>query len=272
MELPHIGQHCFVCNKNDYLPVRCSYCDKLLCLEHKSNHSDCPLNEKTFHLDYIEPVTSIREPCFFCKKPFMKLKLVECNQCRKSFCLNHRHQNEHDCKGRVGFAAMTSSTSQLIREKSLKALEQLKVLAKSGGPKNLIPMKQGNSKLAKRVRLMKLKMNSAGPPGTPEENRLHFLVKYQHDNSLTIGSSAINKTVNCYTSPDYYLGKLLDWVARQFDIPVASNACQVRLFFIKLTDDGTELLLDSNEKFKEYIDNSILDTGDEIFLMYKKQE
>ncbi len=43
MEFDDLGKRCFLCNQQDYLPIKCDLCNKFFCLEHSSIDShQCP--------------------------------------------------------------------------------------------------------------------------------------------------------------------------------------------------------------------------------------
>lgn len=137
MELPHIGQHCSdtLCKRLDFLPVKCDACQKIFCNDHYAYTShncpeaykkdnqvpvcplcNCPVSLGTAgalpdevvgrHIDndcQSETAQSRRKVynnrCAVkgCKnKEVMPLK---CDRCHKNFCLRHRHEMDHECRG-----------------------------------------------------------------------------------------------------------------------------------------------------------------------------
>lgn len=232
MELPELGAHCQVCNRNDYLPFKCTYCSKMVCLEHKSNHFDCPINKQTFdsssNLNSNNTLPeSLKEVCQVCKSPFLKVELVLCNHCSKNYCLSHRHQHQHDCPSIETERDLSKLSAQHLAEKSREALEKLKPHLKVGPPKSLLApaaKPQDNSKLAKKVRLMKLKLNSRGVHGTPEKDRIYFICKYCHNpESCQSHESNEGKCINFYASPEQSIGRLVDWTANELNVSYSNN-------------------------------------------------
>ncbi|KAK3783690.1 hypothetical protein RRG08_025314 [Elysia crispata] len=139
MELPHIGQHCNepTCKQLDFLPMKCDACDKIFCRDHivYSTHSCsesykknnqipvCPLCDRPCplmkgELPDIVVGRHIESDCQSdpakerrkvytnkCSKKGCKQKElipVKCETCQKNFCLRHRHERDHDCKGFQG--------------------------------------------------------------------------------------------------------------------------------------------------------------------------
>ena len=88
-----IGKHCNECNQLDYLPFLCNNCKKFFCVEHRKNHICIP-SKKPKKLKKTTRI--INEPCFFnkCKKS----KIQRCKLCGKDYCIDHRHQEVHNCE------------------------------------------------------------------------------------------------------------------------------------------------------------------------------
>ena len=47
MEFYDLGQHCFFCKQQDYLPFKCINCKKFFCKEHKNAHECNSLHSPT---------------------------------------------------------------------------------------------------------------------------------------------------------------------------------------------------------------------------------
>ncbi|XP_018497656.1 AN1-type zinc finger protein 2A [Galendromus occidentalis] len=131
MEFPHLGEHCSVtsCKILDFLPIKCDACSKTFCGDHFSYQSHgCAIR----HVDDVQvpvcpmcscPVTGFRRgdpPDIavsqhldnMCKNPGKKVYTnrcsartcknkeivpIRCAQCRRNFCLKHRHPTDHEC-------------------------------------------------------------------------------------------------------------------------------------------------------------------------------
>jgi len=136
MELPHLGEQCDYknCGQLDFLPIKCYCCHKKFCNEHfqYENHECpekhtkdvqvpvCPLCDKpvptpkgvsadttvSAHIDRdckSDPAVAKRNKIYTnrcnvkkCKQKEM-MKVV-CDQCKISFCLKHRHPQDHQCQ------------------------------------------------------------------------------------------------------------------------------------------------------------------------------
>lgn len=136
MEFPHIGKHCHQtdCKQLDFLPMKCDACSEIFCNDHihynthscpesykKDNQVPvCPLCNKPIplkkgevpdtvvgqHIDsdcQSDPAKERRK--VYTNKCSMKgckvkeLIPVKCEKCQKNYCLRHRFENDHNCKG-----------------------------------------------------------------------------------------------------------------------------------------------------------------------------
>ena len=96
MELPEIGQQCSmeICNQLDFLPIKCSYCQKVFCKDHSSlvSHNCQCLNEPQVP-KVIKEVQDFRPKCSFgvCEKK----AVTTCPVCDNQFCMDHRLEVDH---------------------------------------------------------------------------------------------------------------------------------------------------------------------------------
>ena len=129
MELPHLGEQCEVdsCGQLDFLPIKCYGCHKKFCTDHfqYENHNCpvrhtkdvqvpvCPLCDSpvptakgvspdttvSAHIDRdckSDPAVAKRNKVYTNKCSVKKCKQkemmkVQCDQCKQSYCLKHRH-------------------------------------------------------------------------------------------------------------------------------------------------------------------------------------
>lgn len=148
MEFPDLGQHCSVgtCKQLDFLPMKCDSCHKIFCNDHfsyakhecpeayrKNNQVPvCPLCNTPIpvkrgeapdllvgqHIDndcQSDPAKQKRKiytnKCNVkgCKQK--ELIPVSCDRCQLNFCLRHRLESDHDCKGFEGSGRAVSSAA-----------------------------------------------------------------------------------------------------------------------------------------------------------------
>ncbi|OTF74448.1 hypothetical protein BLA29_003679 [Euroglyphus maynei] len=136
MEFPDLGKHCALkeCNRLDFLPIKCSSCEKIYCSEHymfQAHHCEsnrivdhqvpiCPMCNRPVPLKFGESLDvkvgeHIDRNCdgqLNTKRKVYKnrcsvdgcrqkeLIKLECDQCGLNHCLRHRHPADHDCHGR----------------------------------------------------------------------------------------------------------------------------------------------------------------------------
>ncbi|KAI1709382.1 AN1-like zinc finger domain-containing protein [Ditylenchus destructor] len=164
-EFPHIGAHCSVpeCRMLDFLPMKCDACSSVLCRQHiqydehrcESAHRKnvqvpvCPLCDKPVptgknelpdmkvgeHIDRdckSDPAQKNRlkvGQCsmIVCKK--RELVPIQCRDCRRNFCLGHRHFDQHSCQGRRENALLRPLTG--TNSKQQTSTENDEALAKA---------------------------------------------------------------------------------------------------------------------------------------------
>uniref|UniRef100_A0A0V0GD02 Putative zinc finger an1 type protein n=1 Tax=Triatoma dimidiata TaxID=72491 RepID=A0A0V0GD02_TRIDM len=136
MEFPDLGEHCSfqICNRLDFLPLKCDACQNIFCYEHirYESHSCttgcmkdvqvpvCPLCNKPvpsprgerpdiavgLHIDndcQSDPAIGCRQVfkhrCALkgCKRK--EVIPIKCNDCNFNYCITHRHATDHNCFG-----------------------------------------------------------------------------------------------------------------------------------------------------------------------------
>ncbi|XP_022326021.1 AN1-type zinc finger protein 2A-like isoform X1 [Crassostrea virginica] len=182
MEFPDLGQNCHEknCKQLDFLPMKCDACSQIFCRDHiHYNTHSCP---ESYKKDNQVPVCPLCNNPIPVKKGEMpddvvgqhidrdcqsdparnrrkvytnrcsskgckqkELIPVLCESCHQNFCLKHRHETDHDCKGfqatgrgvsRAGAAAIfrnpqssnkptTSGTSRPPTKPQITPLSQL---------------------------------------------------------------------------------------------------------------------------------------------------
>jgi len=146
MELPELGKACehSTCSRLDFLPYLCSLCKKIFCEDHRefSRHS-CP---EQYRVDAKVPICPkcnepipvkpgddpnikvnqhIENNCS--KMPKIKTYPNRCNvkgckkkevipflcrNCKVNFCISHKFEKDHDCKGWVHPSARSQPTKK----------------------------------------------------------------------------------------------------------------------------------------------------------------
>lgn len=125
-----------------------------------------------------------------------------CSHCKLHFCLQHRHQVDHQCSKYEKPKEIMPETSKLVDM----------IVSKNREKK---PTRQGvkSEKLAAKVQLMKLKQNSKGAKELPITERVYFLVK------LPFGK----KDEAVFVSNLWSIGKCIDNIASLCQVPNNNN-------------------------------------------------
>lgn len=280
MELPHLGQQCEVCRRNDYLPFKCTHCDKIVCVDHRNDHGlECSLNKAHYEVtpDVLDSA-SIKQACDYCRKITLKLELVECQHCKEQHCLYHRHQVQHDCKqlekDQIIIKKEIEDRSERQREalNKLKEITKLRPYAPTNPPKSIQPIDPKKQELARRVRVMKIKQFARGPPNILQEDKIYFEVRFAHEPQSPLSDPAKHNTsVKIFTTLKHTLGRMIDWSSDELRL-INKNHLQEtsQLIFQKRTDSGDLITLDSQKCFSFYLNNTQLLNGDEIIITYTK--
>ncbi|CAC5414527.1 AN1-type zinc finger protein 2B,AN1-type zinc finger protein 2A [Mytilus coruscus] len=136
MELPGLGESCQAteCKQLDFLPMKCDACGKIFCRDHiHYNTHECPESYKKDNQVPVcplcnSPIAVKKEElpdvivgrhidndcqsdlakkrrkiytnrCSFKSCKHKELIPVNCDKCHQNFCLKHRHELDHRCKG-----------------------------------------------------------------------------------------------------------------------------------------------------------------------------
>ena len=85
------------CNQIDYLNFHCNVCGKNLCKNHYHHEESCPFSEKKEEAKKKVEFNYQIKKCDFCKGDIKNIEPVQCEYCKKMFCLKHRLEFDHDC-------------------------------------------------------------------------------------------------------------------------------------------------------------------------------
>ncbi|ELU06762.1 hypothetical protein CAPTEDRAFT_104642 [Capitella teleta] len=162
-----IGAHCTAphCHQLDFLPIKCFLCEQIFCKIHAAyeNHK-CPKFDNTI----VDPGKSlaITYTCHFkaCKQ--REQTQVICPMCNRTFCLQHRHAQDHECPMLEAPKERMPNTRDHIQ----------KILTEKPTRKQKMLSKKACITAAK-VQLMKIKMKAVGKKGIPEAEQFFLAVK-----------------------------------------------------------------------------------------------
>lgn len=284
MELPDIGQVCVICRRNDYLPFKCSHCEKIVCIDHRADHGpECPLEKTSFQLDQSNPSISLRAACDFCKRITLELELSKCDKCIGRHCLHHRHYVQHNC---CGHEVDLERAKREAEDKVRRQQEAISLIKETYKPKvqptasssisksKPLPSDPKKRELAKRLRVMRLKQFAKGPSNILDADRIYFEATFCHQPESSLSSETKHgKSIKMFTRIDYPIGRMLDWCAAELDLANKNNIVAAdQLVFQKQMDTGEMLTLNNSSKFGENMEANNLDNGDELFLTYLRLE
>ena len=138
MEFEHVGLHCSVCRRKDFLPVKCDRClrhfcqpcigddhHRSLCQNRDMTSFDCPVCGKSVKHDRAEDINEVwslhyatscsqsevssgkgsakTAHCAYsqCRKQLGPSNRFSCPRCRREVCLAHRMPESHECSAIV---------------------------------------------------------------------------------------------------------------------------------------------------------------------------
>lgn len=251
MEFPDLGNNCTMkdCQQLDFLPVTCFYCEKLFCKTHflPFDHS-CPNHKEAPERDSD---SKCNLELYNCSLPSCSNKeLVEmlCPYCQQHYCLEHRHQVDHQCSKLEKPQEKMTQTAALVQQIQQKNAEKK-------------PIRQGvkSDKLAAKVQLMKLKQHSKGLAELPAEERIYFLV------ALPSGK----KEESVFVSKLWSVGKCIDSIASSFQVANhnnISNKPQLNLF----SSRGDCFSDKKDVTIKELVESEVIFNGQSVTLKYSE--
>lgn len=251
MEFPTLGDRCAVtdCGQLDFLPVGCSACGATFCKDHylPFQHS-CPASSLPQRPDGGSQ-DSQPPPLPVCALTSCRTKeLVEmlCPHCQLHFCLQHRHQVDHNCVHYAPPQERMVQTAALVQQIQEKAA-------------NKKPTRQGvkSDQLAAKVQLMKLKQKSKGLTELPAQERVYFLVE------LPLEGKAPEAV---FVSSTWSIGKCVDYIASLCRIPNYNNQAGRPHLTLGSFSDRMDVIL------KDLLDGQLLYNGQTISLHYIEKE
>lgn len=247
MEFPSLGQRCHMadCQQLDFLPISCAHCNLVFCREHFQPfvHS-CP-HEPTAQKNVGESASEV----YMCSLPNCSLKeLIQmpCTHCMLHFCLQHRHQVDHQCTKLEAPKETMVQTAELVKQ----------IQMKHSGKKSSQGAK--SEKLAAKVQLMKLKQNSVGEKQLPADERVYFSVQTP------------TQVASVFVSKLWSLGKCIDFIASATGISNFNNVAgkpHLNLF----TASGDLLSERKDALLSELFDKEMVFNGQSVVLKYVDQ-
>jgi len=90
----YIGAHCAKCQQIDYLPFKCTKCNRSYCKDHRSH--GCQIDSKVIDNQNTSKINTKKCPMNGCNDNLVIS--YKCNMCNIQYCIKHRHHLDHATK------------------------------------------------------------------------------------------------------------------------------------------------------------------------------
>ncbi|CCX06178.1 hypothetical protein FPQ18DRAFT_334321 [Pyronema domesticum] len=275
-----IGSHCDLdtCRQLDFLPFTCTYCKGTFCGKHRSvaDHScpkyDSAAAERAAAAARAASVSSYRPRptsmlAGLCAATRCKINIntatqpgVNCEKCRKQYCITHRLPDTHDCK------PPSIPVMNLAEEKGKAALEWFKKVTTEtkkmeektgGGLLGAFGVQKKPPPKTSVAAVMKMKKEAKGDEKVPVPKRVYVHVEAE----ARTATARIPRGVFWY-SKEWKVGRVLDAAAKSLQVTnvnnqVDSDEKKLRIFHV----EGGRVL-----EFNEMIGDIAVD-GNTLVLM-----
>ena len=108
------------CNQIDYLNFHCNVCGKNLCKTHYHHELSCPFaKNKEENKEKVEFNYQIKK-CDFCSEEIKNIEPVQCEFCKKLFCLKHRLESDHNCpsiQNKISMEDIHKKNKDLVKQR-----------------------------------------------------------------------------------------------------------------------------------------------------------
>ncbi|KAL5466983.1 hypothetical protein EMCRGX_G031148 [Ephydatia muelleri] len=244
MEL-NVGEQCTfaLCKRLDFLPFLCDGCGQVFCKEHRTQDSHSCTH--IAHPPKIQAEATVAPAFYLCSLPGCgrkEIAEIKCTLCSHTFCLHHRHQEDHGCPVLKG--AMESPS---LITPAPKKLEEGKANARKGAK---------SESCASKVALMKMKMNAQGASSIPQEDRIYYHVTLPEGDSLL--------TAALFFSKEWSVGKAVDFIAHKYNLRNENNVVTSKKLLL-FAPDGRAFAL--QDVFLSLLD--IAPSGSTLMLQYQ---
>ena len=110
-----------LCNQIDYLNFHCNACGKNLCKNHYHHELSCPfsINKREENKKNVEFNYQIKN-CDFCKGEIKNMEPIQCQFCKKLFCLKHKLESDHNCpsiQNKISIEDAHKKNKDLVKQK-----------------------------------------------------------------------------------------------------------------------------------------------------------
>ncbi|ESO90325.1 hypothetical protein LOTGIDRAFT_123476 [Lottia gigantea] len=254
-EFSEVGKHCSVsdCKQLDFLPFDCDRCGLVFCKLHKAtdNHQ-CSQHLKVDSRPEYHGPKGIS--CFYSDCKNRELTPIPCIKCYNSYCLKHRHAQDHDCK--------VLQEETINKELDSKTTQHVKEILASKEPVVKKQFKKGSksAKTAAKVALMKIKMTATGNKSIPDSEKIFLQIHLPQKSST--------KSKNLFFSKKWSVGKIIDYTADISSLNNTNNTGDPLKLRIFNSEDGD--MIKTDEIMENVINNDSIPvySGSSIILEY----
>eukprot|EP00051_Salpingoeca_urceolata_P008533 m.106827 g.106827 ORF g.106827 m.106827 type:complete len:271 (-) comp15804_c0_seq1:136-948(-) len=217
MELPHLGAQCSMpsCKQLDFLPVKCSACQKSFCAKHGSRTSHGCSASSTVRAPtdagVVNP-TPCEDGC--CAPDCSQPAATTCIKCNIRVCVSHRHPPAHACGSVVADNQAKKERVAAVAQAKQHYTEAVQAAKAKRASK---PLSAKAQKMAAKVALMKIKGKAIGDKSIPQDKRLYLLVFYHPADAGPKPGTPL------FVSSRWASGKALDKMASKLGVPNRNN-------------------------------------------------
>ncbi|EGS21811.1 zinc finger domain-containing protein [Thermochaetoides thermophila DSM 1495] len=262
-----VGSHCQYppCNQLDFLPFRCQSCNKVFCLEHRTEDGHQCTNKGAWAerrrqaelarrgagegkrmRDFISQKPCAHDGC----KTIIGTSLVpgvHCQECNRDYCMKHRLKEDHDCakKPPIGARGASAAQAAAVAEGAKSALERLKLWSQAKKEKlaSFGSSSSSKAKVEQMVAVNNLKKTAKGDAKIPPEKRIYLYVEAE----ATTAKAKVPKGEFFYNQ-DWVVGKMLDAAAKSLQVQNVNNQSDKEEDRLRVFHVEGGRLLDFNEK------------------------
>lgn len=281
-----IGAHCQDphCNQLDFLPFKCESCFGTYCLDHRSetahrcakagdwarkraaaraaSSTESGNGGRRLEQERMEPCAG--KGCRVVTSTEGRNPGVVCDTCRRTYCLNHRVKEDHDCKNLIPLGVQQrKSDPNSTQEKTKAAFGRLRAWGSKKSEEaqkatsRVLPKAKPSTVSNRLIATNNLKKTAKGDEKLPAEKRVYLFVEAE----AATTTSKFPKGEFFY-SKDWVVGRVLDAAAKALQIQNVNNASteetdKLRVFHV----EGGRLL-----EFGEKV-GGVLASGNTIVLL-----
>ncbi|XP_045191831.1 AN1-type zinc finger protein 1-like [Mercenaria mercenaria] len=249
-ELPGLGKHCNFeqCKQLDFLPFACDGCGNTFCSDHRTKDAHS-CSQHLLSSSGCEYTGARGYTCSLSDCGNRELTEIICEKCQLSFCLSHRHAQDHSCSKLMEETANTvSKTAEHVHQ----------IIASKPAVVKKSRMSAKSSKTAAKVALMKMKLHAKGDTGCPETERVYLRIYPPCQCKKDPQPMFFSKT--------WSVGRAVDSVAGRLGIQNNNNVQSAKKLRLFSSEDGTILRTDC--AIETLVKEELIFSGSSVILEY----